>query len=56
MQKTSWETSRTWLESPEADMAEHEIDNEDVTDIKKWRGNVMKGRSNPIGKRTINRQ
>ena len=45
---------RTWLESVEADMAELEIDKEDVHDRKKWRGNVMKRKSNPIGKRTIN--
>ena len=46
---------RTWLESVEADMAELEIDKEDVHDRKKWRRNVMKRKSNPIGKRTINR-
>ena len=46
---------RTWLESVEADMAELEIDREDVHDRKKWRKNVMKRKSNPIGKRTINR-
>ena len=46
---------RSWLESVEADMAELEIDKEDVHDIKKWRRNVMKRKSNPIGKRTINR-
>ena len=39
---------RTWLESVEADMAEPEIDKEDVHDRKKWRGNVMKRKSNPI--------
>ena len=44
---------RTWLESVEADMAELEIDKEDVHDRKKWRRNVMK--RYPIGKRTINR-
>ena len=33
---------RRWLESVEADMAELEIDNEDVHDRKKWRRNVMK--------------
>ena len=43
---------RTWLESLEADMAELEIDR-DVHDRKKWR-NVMKRKSNPIGKQTIN--
>ena len=46
---------RTWLESVEADMAELEIDKEDVHDRKKWRRNVMKRKFNPIGKRTINR-
>ena len=40
---------RTWLESVEADMTELEIDR------KKWRKNVMKRKSNPIGKWTINR-
>ena len=45
---------RTLLESVEADMAEPEIDR-DVHDRKKWRRNVMKRKSNPIGKRTINR-
>ena len=39
----------------EADMAELEIDKEDVHDRKKWRRNVMKRKSNPIGKWTINR-
>ena len=48
--------SKTWLESVEADMAELEIDKEDVHDRSKWRRNVnvMKRKSNPIGKRTIN--
>ena len=48
---------KTWLESVEADMAELEIDREDVHDRSKWRRNVnvMKRKSNPIGKRTINR-
>ena len=47
---------KTWLESVEADMAELEIDKEDVIDRSKWRRNVnvMKRKSNPIGKRTIN--
>ena len=39
----------TWLESVEADMAEPEIDR------KKWKKNVMKRKSNPIGQPTINR-
>ena len=46
---------RTWLERVEADMAELEINREDVHDRMKWRKNVMKRKSNPIGKRTINR-
>ena len=44
---------RTWLESVEANMAELEIDREDVHDRKKWRKNVMKRKFNTIGKRTI---
>ena len=32
------------------DMAELEIDKEDVQDSKKWRGNVMKRKSKPIEK------
>ena len=48
---------KTWLGSVEADMAELEIDKDDVHDRRKWRRNVnvMKRKSNPIGKRTINR-
>ena len=48
---------KTWLESVEEDMAELEIDKEDVHDINNWRRNVnvIKRKSNPIGKRTINR-
>ena len=46
---------RTWLESVKADMAELEIGKEDVHDRKKCRWNVMKRKSNPIGKLTINR-
>ena len=42
---------KTWLESVEADMAELEIDKEDVHDRRKRRRNV----AFPIGKRTINR-
>ena len=47
---------KTWLESVEVDMAELEIDKEDVHDRSKWRRivNVMKRKSNPIGKRIIN--
>ena len=38
-------------------MTKHEVDKEDVHDRSKWRknGNAMKRKSNPIGKRTINR-
>ena len=46
---------KTWLESVEADMAELEIDKEDVHDRSKWRRNIMMRKSKPIGKRTINR-
>ena len=48
---------KTWLESVEMDMAKFEIDKEDVHDRSKWRRNVnvMKRKSNPIGKGTINR-
>ena len=46
---------RAWLESVEVTMAELEIDKVDVYDRKKWRRNVMKRKSNSIGKRTINR-
>ena len=45
---------KTWLESVEVDMAEPEIDKENVHDRRKWRRNVMKRKSNPIGKQTIN--
>ena len=44
---------KTWLKSVKADMAEHEIDKDDVHDRRNV--NVMKRKSNPIGKRTINR-
>ena len=37
---------KTWLESVEADMAELEIDKEDVHDGKKWKRNVAKKKSN----------
>ena len=46
---------RTLLDSVEADMAGLEIDKEYIHVRKKWRRNVMKRKSNPIGKRTINR-
>ena len=45
----------TWLESVEAKMEEVEINREDVHDRKKWRNKVMTKKSNPIGKRIINR-
>ena len=32
----------TWLENVEADMAELEIDREDIREGKKWRRNIMK--------------
>ena len=47
--------SRTWVESVEADLTESKINKEDGHDIKKWRRHSMKRKSNPIGKRTINR-
>ena len=47
---------KTWLESVEVDMAELQIDKEDVHDSKWGRiVIVMKRKFNPIGKRTINR-
>ena len=46
---------KKWLESVEVVMAELEIDKEDAHNKRKWRRNVMKRMSNPIGKRTINR-
>ena len=44
------------LRNVETDMAEFEIDREDVHDIdrKKWRRGI-KRKSNPIGKQTLNR-
>ena len=47
---------KTWLETVAVDMAEHEINKEDVYDRRKWGRNVdvMKRKSNPIGKWTIN--
>ena len=41
---------KTWLEGVEADMAELEIDKEDVQDGKKWRRNVMKKEIQPYRK------
>ena len=46
---------KTWLERVEADMAELEIDKEDVHERRKWRRNVVKRKSNPFRKWTINR-
>ena len=46
---------KTCLESVEADTVELEIDKGDVHDRKKLRRNVVKRKSNPIRKRTINR-
>ena len=46
---------RTWLKSVESDMGELEIDRENVHNRQKWRNNVMKSKSNLIGKWTINR-
>ena len=46
---------KTWLESVETDVAELEIDKEDVHDRRNWRRNIVKRKSNPIGKRSINR-
>ena len=45
---------KTWLENEEADMAELELDREYIHDRKKWKRNIMKRKSNPIRKRTIN--
>ena len=41
-----------WLEKVEADMADIEIDRDDINGRKKWGWNVMRKKSNPIGKRT----
>ena len=46
---------RTWVESMETDMVELEIEREDIHDRKKWRRNIMKRKSSPIGKLTITR-
>ena len=46
---------RTWLEIVDADIAELEIDRVDVHAMKKWTKNVMKRKSNHIGKQIINR-
>ena len=44
-----------WLENVEEEMAELEIDIEDIYDWKNWRRNVMNRNPNPIINRTINR-
>ena len=44
---------KIWLQSVEADMAELEIHREDLHDRKKWKKNVIKGKSNPIRKWAI---
>ena len=46
---------KTWLKSVEVDMTELEIDKEYVHDRSKWRRIVNVMKSNPIGKRTVNR-
>ena len=53
-QKASWKTKKDMVESVEADMAKLQIDKEYAHDINKWRRNVTKRKSNPIGKGTIN--
>ena len=45
---------RTWLESVDADMAELETHKEDVHDRNNYRRNLMKRKSTPIRKQTIN--
>ena len=45
---------KTWLDNVEVDMAELEVEREEIYDRKKWRRNVMKRKSNPIRKQTIN--
>ena len=37
----NWRPIETWLENVETDMAELEIDREDIHDKKKWRQNVI---------------
>ena len=36
--------------------AEDRLEDQDVRDRKKWIKNVMKRKSNPIGKQTLNRE
>ena len=45
---------KTWIENVEADMAELEVNREDIKDRKEWRHTAMKRKSNPIRKRTMN--
>ena len=45
---------RTWLVSVEADMVELGSTKIDAHNRKKCRRNVMKRKSNPVGKRTLN--
>ena len=54
-QKTGWKTNKDMVIECGADIAELEIDREDVHDRKKWRKYVIKRKSNPIGKWTITR-
>ena len=42
----------TWLENVEADMAELEINREDIRDGKKWRRNIMKKEEVQLYRRT----
>ena len=42
----------TWLENVEADMAELEIDREDIRDGKKWRRNIMKNEEVQLYRKT----
>ena len=42
----------TWLENVEADMAEVEIDTEDIRDGKKWRRNIMKKEEVQLNRKT----
>ena len=53
--RTVGRSRKTWLESVEANMAELDIGREDIHDRKKWRKFVIKRKSTPFGKRTINR-
>ena len=46
---------KTWLESVEADMAEHEIDKEDVHDRKKWKKDCYEEEAQPYRKTEIYR-